>query len=322
MGPAQTSLEAIQTIVVCSVSLSGDAFAAPIEYELGSFTQFGLPNYPTLQDVVRAIASHSEVCEGIGYNAYCEQVRRSLKGCAEEGISGGMILPLDHVDKPRSFLMQFARKEGKMHLSFVSFGEKLGFTDIDTYVAGAFKDRLTGLFNFSTLQNHVEGHHRDGFFCLFDLNKFKDINDRYGHEVGDDVLRYVASYLIAISSSEEIFYRRSGDEFFINILGTDFNYAMGIIDKIEAYLEQMPQTSLRQYPGLECSASFGLLEVRAHSEKRLDTESYMKLVDLAMYQAKAAHKKCHYISYEDSLGILKRGDLDERLNAIAKTIKR
>ena len=311
-----------KTVILCSLSIDKDIFLQDLKYEVGDFSIAGLHNYKNLQEVIDSINPHGEICEGFGYKEYCDEIKNSVLTCVTSGKKASFIIPMLNGEETENFLLTIVKNNNEINLLFIYFDDESGLSNIDTFVSDSFKDRLTGLFNFATLKSHFADNKRDGYLCLFDLNKFKAINDTFGHAAGDDVLMFTSSYLIAISSPDEVYYRRSGDEFMVIFFRTDLEYILSIINKIETYLEELSSTSLKQYVGLECSASFGLLEVKYTAESPINYLDRIKLTDLAMYQAKKAHKRYHIISHEDALNILSMGNLDERLEKLNASIKR
>lgn len=84
----------------------------------------------------------------------------------------------------------------------------------------AVLDELTGLYNrrgFNTLHpdivQKVKDTGRRGFLCFFDLDRFKQINDVYGHAKGDEALREFATNLQSVFRKDTLLVRLGGDEF-------------------------------------------------------------------------------------------------------------
>jgi len=85
----------------------------------------------------------------------------------------------------------------------------------------AYLDKLTGLRNRTALYHdlpdllHISDHRQASHFAiaLFDLDKFKDVNDTLGHSAGDELLKLVAQRCVGIIRNDVRFYRLGGDEF-------------------------------------------------------------------------------------------------------------
>lgn len=159
----------------------------------------------------------------------------------------------------------------------------------------AHVDPLTGLANRRSLSNDLEkavassARHKDhGAVFLIDLDGFKLINDRYGHEVGDAVLVKTAEHLQAIARSEDIVSRLGGDEFVVLIhrLGADESVAREKALRIAEKLINAVTVPL-EFNGkkLHVTASIGICIL---GSEKLDTETAIREADIAMYRAKQA----------------------------------
>ena len=193
-------------------------------------------------------------------------------------------------------------------------------------ITSAFKDDLTGLFNLNTCYTHLKDCVRNIYFVLFDLNKFKSLNDTYGHAFGDVILRDIGTYLIGISTNNEICYRRSGDEFMINVQFYDKDYALKLIDKIGDYLENLIPAKYPTIGKVQISAAFGIVDCPFGNSAEFSFREHfidiIKVADLAMYQAKHAGKRVVMLHPDDFLPILKEGKLDTEIDELAKQIGR
>jgi len=109
----------------------------------------------------------------------------------------------------------------------------------------ALTDELTGLPNRRALMEMLEleierarRHRRPLSFALLDLDDFKQINDTYGHLVGDRVLRELAFLIRRNLRSTDVVGRFGGEEFMIIMPETDFNRAVYIMERIRRSTEQ------------------------------------------------------------------------------------
>jgi len=92
----------------------------------------------------------------------------------------------------------------------------------------ATRDPLTGVYNRRYFNEVIEQElvrsrryeHPIGFLMI-DIDRFKEINDRFGHQMGDRVLKAVADLLVAQVRESDIVVRYGGDEFLIMLLETD-----------------------------------------------------------------------------------------------------
>lgn len=83
-------------------------------------------------------------------------------------------------------------------------------------------DALTGLRNRGSGEREISdllANGEEGMFCLFDADKFKSINDNYGHDVGDNVLKAIADCMKRSMRSGDVTMRLGGDEFAVYVIG-------------------------------------------------------------------------------------------------------
>jgi diguanylate cyclase (GGDEF)-like protein/PAS domain S-box-containing protein len=129
----------------------------------------------------------------------------------------------------------------------------------------------------------------DHLAVLFlDLDKFKDINDTLGHQMGDQVLRTVARRLTACCRDEDTVARLGGDEFMILLpRQSDVRNVAAVAQRInDAMAAPMDLNGQMIYPG----ASVG---ISLYPEDGADAETLMKNSDMAMYRSKAAGRNSY-----------------------------
>jgi two-component system, cell cycle response regulator len=75
---------------------------------------------------------------------------------------------------------------------------------------------------------------------LFDIEHFKKVDDTYGHNVGDTVLREVAQRLIKLIRRSDLFVRYGGEEFLLLLSGANESKAMEIAERLHASVSEQP----------------------------------------------------------------------------------
>ena len=115
---------------------------------------------------------------------------------------------------------------------------------------------------------------------MFDLDHFKEINDNYGHQHGDETIRAIGRKLLGVMRKYDNAGRYGGEEFFILLPNTRSEQAVMIAERFRKELEGLTVEYLDNT--IQVSASFGVAEF-APGESR---ESWINRTDKAMYQAK------------------------------------
>ena len=150
-------------------------------------------------------------------------------------------------------------------------------------------DALTGLASFRVLRdrlgNEVARSKRSGetFGVLFvDLDNFKQVNDRFGHEAGNEVLKSAAQELGVVVRSTDFAARYGGDEFVVLLVRTGAEGATGVAEKVRTRVEAMGRGL--GYPAGLVTASIG---VAAFDPALAEKEDVLVAADRALYRAKA-----------------------------------
>ncbi|WP_051690575.1 sensor domain-containing diguanylate cyclase [Acidithiobacillus thiooxidans] len=149
-------------------------------------------------------------------------------------------------------------------------------------------DELTGILNrraFLEKANHLIKHLRRqpeySLLAVIDLDKFKPINDRYGHLSGDRVLKVFVSLFKETLRETDVFGRLGGDEFAIIFRKCTMTEGLEILERIQ---EKMQKISIRLSDNeVSISASIGLTELH---EEDLPFSLALARADRALYQAK------------------------------------
>jgi diguanylate cyclase (GGDEF)-like protein len=148
-------------------------------------------------------------------------------------------------------------------------------------------DDLTGLLNHGTFRQWLQdGTARGEPFCLvmIDLDDFKAINDAFGHQAGDRLLRQIGAAIVAAGRENDLVFRYGGDEFAVLAPGTDLaggmQIARHVLDAIHALHRH---SSGRRAAELEVTASIG---VAAYPGDATTGESILLAADRACFLAK------------------------------------
>ncbi|MFH2133992.1 MAG: GGDEF domain-containing protein [Pseudomonadota bacterium] len=114
---------------------------------------------------------------------------------------------------------------------------------------------------------------------FIDLDHFKDINDRFGHETGDHVLQAVSESLARNIRQSDLLGRIGGEEFVVFLPDTDTTGALELAEKLRESVLKLPSTAV----ALQVSVSIGVAQ---SSPEDLDTSAMQHRADQAMYVAK------------------------------------
>ena len=153
----------------------------------------------------------------------------------------------------------------------------------------ALYDSLTGLgnrrlFMRDLVRAHASAQRTNLPFCLLimDLDRFKDANDRHGHEAGDAVLAEVGRRLVATGRANDLFYRPGGDEFAALIDAVDSKTAVSIANRVRHAISA-PITWRDQQ--LSIGISIG---IAPYSSDVVALDALIRIADAAMYKAKTS----------------------------------
>ena len=154
-------------------------------------------------------------------------------------------------------------------------------------------DDLTQVFNrrhFHTrLEEEIERARRYDHplsLLLMDIDHFKAVNDRYGHQTGDEVLRTVAAIIRSKTRSADIVARYGGEEFVVLLPETKQETAKVTAEKLRTTIEQYPFTPENR-SSIHVTASFGVSCLNLSDKNNTGiADRIVKMADDAMYQAK------------------------------------
>ena len=190
---------------------------------------------------------------------------------------------------------------GGLRFYLAAAGLCLAVALVENAFSLAFNDGLTGLPARRALEERLEQLGRSYSLAMLDLDHFKKLNDRHGHEVGDQVLKLVASRLRKVQGGGEAF-RYGGEEFTVVFAGRGAEEAVVYLDALRQQIASRP--FIVRSPGrptskpkkaesrpktieksLKVTVSIGVAE---RGEKAPTPETVMKAADRALYKSKKA----------------------------------
>lgn len=156
---------------------------------------------------------------------------------------------------------------------------------LDTCEEAAFTDHLTGLANRRRFERQLEREitrtlrYRHPFsLLLIDIDHFKGVNDRFGHEAGDEALRYVANVLQAGTRGIDTASRVGGEEFAVILTETGYERAVEVAERLRQTIRDS------EIPGVgQITASVGVAE---SPRSGVAGHELYSAADMALYEAK------------------------------------
>ncbi|WP_136418997.1 GGDEF domain-containing protein [Herbaspirillum sp. ST 5-3] len=151
----------------------------------------------------------------------------------------------------------------------------------------AIRDELTGVFNRRELirvaeqeRNRVERNGAPFCLCLIDIDHFKEVNDRYGHAAGDQVLVTLAAKIQGDIRKTDCFGRYGGEEFLLLLTGSGVDSAAAFVERIRQGVEEL------QFPGIPREARVTISIGVAEYEGSETIGQTLSRADEALYRAK------------------------------------
>lgn len=203
----------------------------------------------------------------------------------------------------QNYMIEYADSDGSTKWAMLNFEPVdymeescvlIGVSDITSFKKKeeelhrhATLDMLTGIMNrrrgIEILEQQALSPSGSEFtLCFVDINNLKTVNDRYGHNVGDEMIKMICSVISGQITTDDIFFRLGGDEFVIIFNGKDPDSARKIWDAITVEFEILNATMQKDF---QLSASFGLYHFTPGN--RMTAEQIIELADKEMYKEKS-----------------------------------
>jgi two-component system cell cycle response regulator len=205
-----------------------------------------------------------------------EMVVRAL----DLGVNDYIIRPVDPNELVARSLTQIRRKR---------YNDRLR-ASVKQTIELAVTDPLTGLYNRRYLDNHLNvlfnrsmARGRPLSVVITDIDRFKQVNDTYGHDGGDEVLREFANRVRSTIRGADLACRYGGEEFVVVMPDTSPEIAATVAERLRAAIESAPFMLKHSGEALNVTASFG---IASRIASVLTPDQLMKQADLALYEAK------------------------------------
>ncbi|WEX78632.1 PleD family two-component system response regulator [Sinorhizobium numidicum] len=205
-----------------------------------------------------------------------EMIVRAL----ELGVTDYIMRPVDLNELVARSLTQIRRKHCNDQLR----------ASVQQTIELAITDDLTGLHNRRYLDSHLKmltdratARGRPLSICITDIDRFKRVNDTYGHDAGDEVLREFASRVRATVRGADLACRFGGEEFVIVMPDTTPEMAAIVAERLRLMVESRGFGIPQADTVLSVTASLGIASLRPEGDT---AEALLKRADTALYQAK------------------------------------
>ena len=199
----------------------------------------------------------------------------------ELGINDYLVRPVDRHELVARLDTQVRRKRYNDHLR----------ASVAQTIEMAVTDGLTGLHNRRYLDSHIKtlfdravSRKRSLSVMLTDLDRFKVVNDTYGHDAGDLVLREFARRLRKNVRGIDLACRYGGEEFIVVMPDTDPHVAEMVGERIRSQIASTPFSLGEGRPSIDVTVSVGVSSVRRGADT---PEDLIKRADIALYEAKS-----------------------------------
>ena len=205
---------------------------------------------------------------------------RILRGL-ELGINDYLIRPVDQQELTARLRTQVRRKQYNDHLR----------ASVTQTIEMAVTDGLTGLHNRRYLDSHLQtlfdravARRRPLSLMITDLDRFKSVNDTFGHDGGDEVLREFARRLRKNVRGIDLACRYGGEEFVVVMPDTEAEVAERVAERVRAEIAQAPFMIGKPQKALSVTVSVGVSSLKRGADSVADL---IKRADMALYEAKA-----------------------------------
>jgi two-component system cell cycle response regulator len=208
-----------------------------------------------------------------------EGENRKLAQALDMGVNDYLMRPVDRNELMARVKTQLRKKR---------YADKLRH-NMQLSLEMAITDQLTGLHNRRYMARHLDTLMKNASdakpisFLIMDIDYFKAVNDTYGHDVGDEVLRDFASRIGANVRGIDLACRYGGEEFVVVMPDTDAGFAYTVAERLRQSIELTPFPISRAPHKINVTASIGIASSNGNGD---DSDKLLHRADQALYRAK------------------------------------
>ena len=206
--------------------------------------------------------------------------RRKLTQALEMGVNDYLTRPVDRNELVARVRTQLRKKR---------YADRLRH-NVQLSLEMAITDQLTGLHNrrymsrhLDTLVSNARKNARPLAFVIMDIDFFKQVNDTYGHDIGDEVLKEFANRISANVRGIDLACRFGGEEFVVVMPDTDLSFAYSISERLRQSIETTPVKISSAPHVLNITISIGIAGLE---DGDASAEALLRRADQALYRAK------------------------------------
>jgi two-component system cell cycle response regulator len=210
-----------------------------------------------------------------------DDTRAMTKGL-ELGVNDYIIMPVDYNEMAARVKTQIRRKKYQDLLK----------SNYQQTISRSITDELTGLYNRHYLSAHLDNLVRQSLnnnkplsLIMLDMDHFKQVNDTYGHDIGDQVLKQLADVVIKTIRSADLAARFGGEEFVVLMPETDAVQAKDAAERIRRVIETTTMKITHEKGEIKKTVSIGVAFLNEMGDSG---HALLKRADEALYKAKHA----------------------------------
>ena len=257
----------------------------------GDLTSISLPNWTVfpVNDLFAFVDENNLLAEVEGKHSFIQNMKQQFKTFDKELY---LYIPIKRSPEALWLYVSFTRhRTSNHHFVYAQVVRVYEKTPIEiVHYQKTYQDPLTKLFTRETLKMHMNNlvSTANSYVMYLDIDDFKYINDRYGHQTGDQFLIDIANHFIAQWEYNVIYYRLGGDEFFIYCYDHTLEQIETRAKQMIIDIENLNEIS----KAVGVSASIGIVQI---TDDNKGYHNLLNLGDKTMYISKAKGKGSYTI---------------------------